>query len=608
VSHTLVTIICPVAQDNVERARDVIEALGNPAVEPVRIAFESVASEPGDLGIHFASLTVFPATDGGGHLLFEFSADGARASLIAALAKHLGPLVHDAYALAADRGTAPLADYWTSHIVEVGQGFFDNAGVVFAGTPGLSVRRIRQETALREHLKTLVEGNAEPFTSALAVLERVRRALEKSSTFAWALEADDVAALQSERTGIGPYLRIGLNVFRMYLWPLGVPALLAFGLALWADRSGAGITRAVMAGWDVLVATLLAAIVALGIAYVVFRRKETRDVPDRRAPDPHKVAAIVARENFHAHSHLAAVSVIKPGLLRRAALKAVFAAIAQLATNLYRPGWLGTLGTIHFARWLRVPNTRDLIFLSNYGGSFESYLEDFITKAHVGLTGVWSNTEGFPRTSNLVQQGASDGDFFKRWARRQQVPTGCWYSAYPQLTTTNIRTNAAIRQGLGTILTEEEARRWLLLFGAAPRPASALEVNEIQSLVFGGLAFLKYAMCIGFALGDSGAREWLALVRKTVSFGDGRKLGDCAIILGLTPSALRKLHVPEDALATFPSAFLQGMARRHARAFLATMGATRLRSGSGAPAELPSMACCSCTASRPTRSRARAAR
>src|SRR6185503_18176313 len=145
VSHTLVTIICPVAQDNVDRARALIEALGNPAVERAHTAFEAVADEPGDLAIHFASLTVFPATDGGGHLLFEFSGDGPRDSLIAALAKHLGPLVDEAYALAADRGTMPLAGYWTSHIVEVGQGFFDNAGVVFAGTPGLSVRRIRLE-------------------------------------------------------------------------------------------------------------------------------------------------------------------------------------------------------------------------------------------------------------------------------------------------------------------------------------------------------------------------------------------------------------------------------------------------------------------------------
>ena len=123
-----------------------------------------------------------------------------------------------------------------------------------------------------------------------------------------------------------PIRSIALNVFKAYLWPLLVPALLVFGLALLTDRSGAGITRAVMVGWDVLIATLLAAVAALGIVYVVFRRMEARDVPEQRAPDPDKVAAVVARENFHAHNHLAAVSVIKPGLLRRVALKVVFAA------------------------------------------------------------------------------------------------------------------------------------------------------------------------------------------------------------------------------------------------------------------------------------------
>ena len=116
------------------------------------------------------------------------------------------------------------------------------------------------------------------------------------------------------------------------------------------------------------------------------------------------MAAVVARENFHAHNHLAGLSVIKPGLLRRIALKAIFAAIAQLATHLFRPGWLGTLGTIHFARWVRVPGTRDLIFLSNYGGSFESYLEDFITKAHIGLTGSLVEHRGI---STRVEPGSA---------------------------------------------------------------------------------------------------------------------------------------------------------------------------------------------------------
>jgi hypothetical protein len=209
VSHTLVTIVSPVAQDQCERARDLVESLGNPAAEPVREAFEAIAAAPGDLAIHFASLTVFPASAGGGHLLLEFSADGPRDSLIAALATHLGPLLRDVYALAADRGSATLDRYWTSHVVEVGQGFFDNAGVVFAGTPGLSVRRIRQEAALREHLKPLVEQHEAPFSSALAVLDRVRSALETDPAFSWALQADDVAALQDQRTGVGPLLRTG---------------------------------------------------------------------------------------------------------------------------------------------------------------------------------------------------------------------------------------------------------------------------------------------------------------------------------------------------------------------------------------------------------------
>jgi hypothetical protein len=71
---------------------------------------------------------------------------------------------------------------------------------------------------------------------------------------------------------------------------------------------------------------------------------------------------------------------------------------------------LSDIGTIHFARWVTVPGSRDLLFLSNYDASWESYLEDFITRAHTGLTGVWSNSIGFPRSENLVQKGATDGE------------------------------------------------------------------------------------------------------------------------------------------------------------------------------------------------------
>ncbi len=94
------------------------------------------------------------------------------------------------------------------------------------------------------------------------------------------------------------------------------------------------------------------------------------------------------------------------------------------------------------------PGTPDLILLSNYDGRWEGYLEDSITKAHTGLTGVWSNSLFFPRTENLVNKGATDGERFKWHARRSIVPTRFWYSAYPDLTTRVIRANAEIRRGL----------------------------------------------------------------------------------------------------------------------------------------------------------------
>ena len=75
-----------------------------------------------------------------------------------------------------------------------------------------------------------------------------------------------------------------------------------------------------------------------------------------------------------------------------------------MVTRLYRPGFLSDIGTIHFARWVTVPGTHDLLFFSNFDASWESYLEDFITKAHAGLTGVWSNSIGFPVTENLFQR------------------------------------------------------------------------------------------------------------------------------------------------------------------------------------------------------------
>ena len=88
------------------------------------------------------------------------------------------------------------------------------------------------------------------------------------------------------------------------------------------------------------------------------------------------------------------------------------------------------------------------IFASNYDGSIESYMDDFIDKVAFGLNAAFSNGVGYPKTKWLVTDGAKDEQAFKNYLRAHQIPTQIWYSAYGDLTAVNIANNAAIRAGL----------------------------------------------------------------------------------------------------------------------------------------------------------------
>jgi len=120
--------------------------------------------------------------------------------------------------------------------------------------------------------------------------------------------------------------------------------------------------------------------------------------------------------------------------------------------------------SIHFAHWSMIDKGRRLLFVSNFDGSWENYLDDFIDKASVGLTGIWSNTAGFPKARWLVLDGAREGSRFKAYARDSQTNTNVWYSAYKQLTVQTIDNNSAIREDLFTSLDDAATRNWLRRF------------------------------------------------------------------------------------------------------------------------------------------------
>ncbi len=133
------------------------------------------------------------------------------------------------------------------------------------------------------------------------------------------------------------------------------------------------------------------------------------------------------------------------------------------ARHITRPGTLGRIRSIHFARWVFVAGRERMIFFSNYDGSVESYMDDFINKTGFGLNASFSNGIGYPRTNWLVADGCVDERNYKEFLRRHTLPTQVWYKAYPGLTAVDLDRNTRIRKGLESSLTNEQAREWTAL-------------------------------------------------------------------------------------------------------------------------------------------------
>jgi hypothetical protein len=155
---------------------------------------------------------------------------------------------------------------------------------------------------------------------------------------------------------------------------------------------------------------------------------------------------------------------IKPGRFRRYLAVGLLWAVNFGARHRFNNGDLAGVKTIHAARWIFIDDKRRVVFCSNYDGSLENYMDDFIDKVAWGLNAVFSNGVGYPRTRWLIKDGAKDELAFKSYIRAHQVPSPVWFSSYPNLTAVNISNNAQIREGLFGDMDESAAREWLKRF------------------------------------------------------------------------------------------------------------------------------------------------
>lgn len=419
--HIAVSIICPIVPANVPSLIEYLEALNHTLhSQPTHEhpLFHQINTH------HFCRWTVLPATTGKhgtypAQLLFESNIDEPLDRYLDRLIQQDKGTLTTIYQHCEGFDAVSIKHYLSEHNIKT--------PVHYRGAHYHSQQQILDDQALYKELEDLIN---EKHTNGslinyfdLGLKEQLSKHL-KDNNIHWPFKT-----IQKPSKSYWPTLLVGTALLPFIALPLGI---------------------------------------FLGVWYITLRKHEKSDIPEKHNDDMaarhSHIHNITQEEQQATQSPMTSVVEIKPGRFRLLTLKVVLWAINLLADIFYNKGKLGSINTIHFARWLIIDNNKRLVFLSNYDGSWENYLGDFIDRAAMGLTAIWCNAEGFPATKRLLLQGAQNDIEFKAYARKSQLKTHCWYSAYPQLTLQNVLNNSHIRQGFNMPMNEKQLSKWLSLF------------------------------------------------------------------------------------------------------------------------------------------------
>jgi Dyp-type peroxidase family len=454
-----------------------------------------------------------------------------------------------------DRSTRyiALAEFVGRHSVE--------ANTFYSGTVNRSVGQIRREAELREAIEAYLDAHIEQPDfpkDALGIRERLRHWIFNDPGFEWMHARPGPFPGVVLPTAATDHVPRSLLIAGGGLAVIAIVALLPV-LPFW---SAVGV---VFAG--------LAVLASLGYAAARYLSYLAARDPVIISPENPQ---LVKFEDRIVQNQLTAVNYVKqPRWFRLGVLRGVLALINLVARYQATQGTLSGIPSIHFARWVIVDEGRRLLFFSNFDGSWQSYLGDFVDKASEGLTAIWSNTVGFPRTVGLFEKGAADEQRFKAFARGSQIVTHVWYSAYPTLTVSNINDNTRLRLGLYPEMREEAAAAaWLRM--AVPREVKArarqrtkrpaVDLADVQGLVARSYRDLREAayLPITFASNDRhDARAWLTelIDRVTAASSSSKAVAGIgtALNVAFTHSGLEILGL-DGHVTGFSREFVEGMA------------------------------------------------
>lgn len=429
-THTVMAIVSRVKPAELEDLRCLLNKIGDDPENNSYVPFRSLKA------LHFSSLVLHDAHQKEGFapcLVFENNFDGALDPFLQDLCRLAGPGLHQIYTHCEDYELASadkpesLVGYLRAHVIR--------PTAYHIGNTGRLAERILEERDLKDALEAfsdqVVASPGYP-PSVQDLRSRIQDHIRSVPQF------KNLAHVGPRQTFLDKFLSwIKIDLMALIL-------LLIVFIRLPRSAIAVGVV--------------------LAAYFLALRWKESRDSVSSELADPDNVKSLVDKED-HTHSvqnHMASITIVKPGWLRRATLWAVLSLVNMLARASATHGVLSGIPSIHFAHWSLIDGGRRLLFLSNFDGSWENYLGDFIDKAHAGLTAVWSNTVDFPRTRFLIFGGATDGPRFKAMARNSQTVTNAWYSAYRDLTVQGIDNNSSLREQLFPDLSNDQTAQWLM--------------------------------------------------------------------------------------------------------------------------------------------------
>lgn len=433
------TIIAPIKPEQMDALREVLQSIQQNVGNNDLIPFAQFPQ------VHFARFVILEAVVAplGGttippSLAFSNCIDAPLKDYVRSLAEMAGSGLDqifshcEGYPPPQQRHINSRIAYLWQHQVET-QTFYVN-------TVGRTVQQVRQEADLHDKIEYFLDCYQGQQGVTSPDVETVRRVIQdfvkQEPALAWALTP-----------AATPHLR----------WQIQEKLHFVFGLLL----------------------ILLLGLVFLPISVIFFavlRWKEETDPhpqqdPNFRLSQFHRIH-LAQDEDFCSQNQFSVVGSVKPGWFRYITLRIVLW-LANFATrHIFNNGDLGTIPllnlngvkTIHFACWMIFEQGRRGLFMSNYDGDLEDYMNDFINKVAWGLNIIFSNFVGYPKTRWLVKGGARDEQIYKAVLRKYQIRSQVWYAAYPNLSAVNIINNAQIRAGLFQPLDSAAQQAWLSRF------------------------------------------------------------------------------------------------------------------------------------------------